>query len=443
MTVPNHFEFALSAAANVSQADLADPAVEAMAPPPPPNLDDAALYGLTGEIVRLAIRDSEAHPAAVLATLLSMVGAAVGDQPFVAVGETKQYARLYAVIVGNSAKARKGTSYGPVKRIVEMAEEVLEHAYPDYTRMHISPGPLSSGEGALWAMRDGPDSPASDDGASERGVTDKRLFVLESEFGSVLKVAKREGNTLSTILRTLWDTGDAHPLTKSNRIKVTGGHLSFVGHITFAELKELLRSSDAYNGFGNRALWVAVHRPKLVPIPRPIPMEEIAPVAAKLAEAIDVARNTGRVELDRFAEQLWMDSYARLSHESPGVVGALTSRAEPQVLRLALIYALLDGKRQISTHHLEAAMAFWDYCYSSAEYIFGTAERDPHAEKLLTALAKGPMTQTDVSGLFSNHNIKAIIDTLRALEACGKIKQEQVSSGVGRPRTVWSLASKS
>ena len=39
----------------------------------------------------------------------------------------------------------------------------------------------------------------------DAGVKDKRLLVQEGELSQALKVMKREGNTLSPVLRNAWD----------------------------------------------------------------------------------------------------------------------------------------------------------------------------------------------------------------------------------------------
>ena len=89
-----------------------------------PALSPIALPGLAGEFVALATRGSEADPAAVLATFLVRFGVEVygfesGKGPYVKVGETRHPPRLYAVIVGASSRARKGTSAKPVERAFE------------------------------------------------------------------------------------------------------------------------------------------------------------------------------------------------------------------------------------------------------------------------------------------------------------------------------------
>src|SRR5207249_3070739 len=100
----------------------------------------------------------------------------------------------FAVLVGETSKARKGTSLNHVIRIFNRADE-------QWSNDCIGHG-LSSGEGLIWAVRD----PISKTGKNKKtgkyeteivdaGIADKRLCVIESEFANVLKVMTREGNT--------------------------------------------------------------------------------------------------------------------------------------------------------------------------------------------------------------------------------------------------------
>src|SRR5262249_12294343 len=84
----------------------------------------------------------------------------------------------------------------------------------------------------------------------------------------------------------------------------------------------------------------------------------------------------------------WEAAYPDLSAERPGLLGAVVARAEPQVIRLALVYALLDCTHQIDVVHLEAAMAVWAYCEESATRIFGDSLGDPIADEILLALRR-------------------------------------------------------
>ena len=49
----------------------------------------------------------------------------------------------------------------------------------------------------------------------------------------------------------------------------------------------------------------------------------------------------------------------------------MIARSEAQVIRLSLIYALLDSQDVITFPHLDAALAVWAYCEAWALRIFG------------------------------------------------------------------------
>jgi hypothetical protein len=105
------------------------------------------------------------------------------------------------------------------------------------------------------------------------------------------------------------------------------------------------------------------------------------------------------------AAVIWKKVYPKLSEGRHGLVGAVTSRAEAQVLRIALIYALLDETDRIEVSHLNAALAVWKYCEQSAEVIFGTSTGDPLADDIIRMLKASPdgMTRTDLYNALGRH----------------------------------------
>src|SRR5262249_53159126 len=82
-----------------------------------PILTSKAMHGIAGDIVKLATKDSEADPVAVLATTLTFAGAQFGRAQFVRAGDVKHHSCHFTGIVGRSSRARKGTSKAPVARI--------------------------------------------------------------------------------------------------------------------------------------------------------------------------------------------------------------------------------------------------------------------------------------------------------------------------------------
>ena len=116
---------------------------------------------------------------------------------------------------------------------------------------------------------------------------------------------------------------------------------------------------------------------------------DFGPFLRRLTAAVTFAKSAGEVRRDAAARAVWAQVYPALSAGSPGLFGAATSRAEAHVLRLSVIYALLDGTVSIGVPHLLAALAVWDYCAASARWIFGERLGDPVAERILAALRSG------------------------------------------------------
>ena len=144
------------------------------------------------------------------------------------------------------------------------------------------------------------------------------------------------------------------------------------------------------------------------------------------------------MERDAEAREMWQHVYSDLAAEREGLAGALLAQAEAHVLRLSLIYALLDGSASITADHLLAALALWEYIEASVAFIFGDATGDPTADTILAALRQnGELTRTQVSDLFGrNLSSDRIARALQTLLQLGKARTEQQETG-GRPREVW------
>ncbi len=140
------------------------------------------------------------------------------------------------------------------------------------------------------------------------------------------------------------------------------------------------------------------------------------------------------------AREVWEQAYQTLSQGKPGLLGAILGRAEAQTVRLALIYALLDGRDQVDVEHLDAALAVWSYCEAAA-YIFGGVVTGIPEDLISAALKKAGetgMTRTEIRDLFGRHSKGHEIDAaLAALAANGKAKCIVGATTGGRPPTVW------
>jgi hypothetical protein len=145
-------------------------------------------------------------------------GCACGRGAHYQVEADRHYPNEFCVLVGPTARGRKGSSWGHIRRL-------LADADPPFVDGCLVGG-LSSGEGLISQVRDPVDG---DDAAA---LADKRRLVLEQEFAQVLKVLSREGNTLSAIVRQVWDGEPLQTIVRNDPLRATHAHIGIVGHIT-------------------------------------------------------------------------------------------------------------------------------------------------------------------------------------------------------------------
>ena len=356
----------------------------------------AALYGLAGDFVNAYLPTTEASPAALLVELLASVGAMVGRSTRAEISEGAFLPSICAIIVGLSAKARKGSARGIVQKIIERVDPTLP-----------SRSGLSSGEGLIRVVRD-PD-PSRDD----PGATDKRLRVYEPEFASVLAVKGREGNTLSARLRDIADGVPVGTMTQ-NPLAASDYSISIVGHITEVEFKGSMRSVDIYNGLLNRFL--IVESPQRDRIPKRMgeatktgPSAKVEDdLIVRLRASLDWAQTNRLLDFTDDAFTIWAEIYTGIMAQETGVPSfdALTARAEFHVLKIAVLHAILDRSEAITVDHLLAALALVDYSHESVGHLFGAEQLSHDAHKLIEALRDAwpaPLVGSEVHRLFHNH----------------------------------------
>jgi hypothetical protein len=401
-----------------------------------------AYHGLAGEIVDRIKPHSEADEVAILMQTLAFFGNVVGRGPHFVAEADRHTTNIFPVLVGVTSKGRKGSSLSQVKRPFLSVD-------PQWVSGGIQSG-LSSGEGLIWAVRDPIErlEAIKNKGTvtgyqmvmTDRGVNDKRLLDLETEFAAVLRIIGRDGNTLSATIRQAFDHGDLRILNKNSPATATGAHISIIGHVTRDELRRYLNSTEVGNGFANRFLWTCVRRSKVLPEGGRLSDSDFADIAQSLQAALQFAGSVGEMRRTRQARELWIGVYPELSEGRPGLFGAITSRAEAQVVRLSCIYALLDRSSSIKSQHLRAALALWKYCEDSARYIFGDSLGDPVADELLKALRGNPrgMTRTEIRDHFARNRSASEVDrALGALLEYGVVRYERDEADKGRPSERW------
>ncbi len=357
-----------------------------------------ALSGLAGTIVRTLAPHTEAQPAAILLQLLVAFGNVIGAGPHCMVGATRHGLNLFAILVGESSKARKGTSWSQIAHLFAEVDRPWIDTRVNSARL--------TANGLISALRD------------QDHATDRRLLVLSEEFASVLHTMARTRTQVSPLLRSAWDTGTLRALHHDKTLQATGTHISLIGHITQRELMHYLDRTETHNGFANRCLWLCVERAGCVPDGGNLGVEELSATARELRSVIDWAHGKAEIlfQRDQAATELWNDFYPTLSQANPGIYSAADGRAEAQVLRLSAIYAALDCSETIRLPHLYAALAVWDRCMLNAGALFGICTGDTTADRIHEALQASPqgLSKSQISMLFHGRvNIDAINQVAR------------------------------
>jgi hypothetical protein len=408
-----------------------------------PNLPEAALHGLPGEVAVTLAEATEADPAALLMIFLTMFGNAVGPQPHAQFGSAAQPARLFAVLVGDAATGRKGTAYATV-------EAVFQEADPAWSDGRLLFG-LQSAEAMIDRVADG----QSDD---------CRLLVVETEFGRLAETMARTG-TLSAQLRNAYDGRRMQRVLRDRgkSQQASHAHVSLLGMITPGELLRHHARLRAAGGLESRLLYVYTARTRGT---SPFGVGGVtAGLAGQVRQALTDCREAVMLRTDPISRHLLArrgiqpdvilpvadevrDGWAGIRRQLPVVdhdLGAFFERAETQVIRLAAGYALADQAREIGTNHIRAALALWQYCARSAEIVFGVpvAQLPPRLNPRTVAKIfrhlygryPGWVPRDEIgTQLLGGNTPAAEVEAMLAdLASKDLIEQRRVSTG-GRPR---------
>jgi hypothetical protein len=257
-------------------------------------------------------------------------------------------------------------------------------------------------------------------------VSDKRLLIVEEEFGRILIVSARTGNTISPTLRYAWDAKQRlKNESKLNPEYATGAHISLIGHITLMELLECLAAVENKNGFSNRILWIVSQRTGLVACPKWIDWDREHPgIVERLRTIVGHFNGINRELLwSKSGEKGWRDFYRSIPDVDTGIVGSIIARSDAHTLRLTMAYTVLDDVTLMQPKHLEAAIAFWDYSQRSAQWAFGEKTGNKTADRIFWALERSPqgMTKSQIQeDVFARNCSKVTLDAaLTALVDAG------------------------
>lgn len=413
-------------------------------PPPEFAYTDAPVWdGLLGQITKAVDPYSEHDPVAFFMELMTMFGCSLNRNPHYLLGKTPHYTNLFVCIVGDTAEGRKGTAHG-------YAKDIFKRIDPDFVQKRM-PASLASGEGLVNMVRDGKTKTKGEEViVLDEGVTDKRLLVIDEEFAARTLIAmNREGSSLAGVLRSSWDGPDTLDVpTKMNSIMATKPHIGMIGHATPIELMATLRPEHVAGGSANRFLWFMVHRSKQIDSVDVDPPEQVLlPLVNKLMRAKDFAVKRGRMYVSEDAHKTFQDirrEYESAHTDDTGQQRHFIGRGMPQIMRMAMILALVEMEEVIQTPHLEQAYGLFNFSRTSVDYILDTEQLvlNSDEQKLFYMLEiEGALSQSDIKDKLGWNGPKAarVSASLISKKLAHEYREPAKGGRGGKPRRVLAV----
>jgi hypothetical protein len=398
----------------------------------PQPMHEDAFYGIAGKCINLMAQHCESSRESLLLQFLVIAGNIIGRSVYVYAGGAFLFPNEYVVCVGSTSRGRKGTAW-------RMNEHLAAIVAPDWYNS-CSVSEVQSGEGLVHRVRDEvkgfpkkdrrrkKDDEPPEEIILDAGISDKRLLSIEQEFSLILKMAQRQGNSLTEIYRKAWDSPQKLRTTNKNSpLEASEPHISFIGHTNKEELLETLNEVDLSNGYANRILWCAAKRTQLMPNAEYLDWNRYPEILDELKAVFkQYLPNTGeptRFYRSEAAQQLWTQLYFKLNNEKNtfGFIDGVLVRDTSHLLKLALIYAVLDQSETIEVAHFNAALAICDFCQASVRWLFSERTGDRLANTILFALIRAPngMTKKEISDNVCYRNTP-IAKIEKALETLAK-----------------------
>lgn len=391
---------------------------------------DAALRGPVGEWLALIEPQTEAALSSLGAGLLAGLGAYLGRSYQLKVGRITHTPNIFAVQVGPTGTARKGTADGEIQRFLFELDGA-------FAMDNVASG-FGSGEALIERVADA----TYKEDKLISGTEDQRLYVQESEFSKMLRIADRQGSILSDVIRLAFDCSRplANAAKTSRKLKSSNHCISMFGGITPDELVKIFPALAAVSGTGNRYLWVWSDPSKLLPYGGAD--VDIAPIAEKVrmnVKALKSGYPVNYFELSDGARSWWETHYPTLRQAShvPETVRPMVTRISDQVSRIALIYAVTEGSPIVTEEHLEAGLAWVTHSIQTVQAVLGGLVRNEEAGRILTALRQHPgvpAKKSELWDLFSRNITATAMDAaLDELEEAGLAYSWTATTEGGRP----------
>jgi hypothetical protein len=293
----------------------------------------SAYVGIAGEFARLYSQYVESPPQFLYMTFLTYLGAVLADKATIA-SELRPSPRLYTVLLGESATARKSAALDFVDRL-----------FREVVNINVHYG-LGSAEGLAQELE-------SDDGSA------RSLLLHCDELKLLVDKASQDGSVALPMLTTLFERTVFDNTTKGKKIRVRNGYLSLVAACTTETYQRMWHPSFRDIGFINRLFLVHADAERRFFSPKPVPeserrrlQNELLELVGAITATVEARKRPIELQFEPEAERILQDWYLSL----PDSVH--TRRLETYGLRLCILLELSQGETRRITK--ETALAVRD-----------------------------------------------------------------------------------
>jgi hypothetical protein len=337
---------------------------------------NSAYVGIAGEFAQLYSQHVESPAEFLYMAFLTYLGAVVADKVTIA-SELRPSPRLYTVLLGESATARKSAALDFVDRFFR---EVLA------VNVHYG---LGSAEGLAQELE-------SDDGSP------RSLLLHCDELKLLVDKASQDGSVALPMLTTLFERTVFDNTTKGKKIRVRNGYLSLVAACTTETYQRMWHPSFRDIGFINRLFLVHGDAQRRFFSPKPVPesqrhklQDELLELVGAITATVEARKRPIELAFDPEAESILQDWYLAL----PDSVH--TRRLETYGLRLCILLELAQGETRRITK--ETALAVRDLlAYELAvRRLYDPIDADNAIARLEESIRRvlstyGPLTERDL-----------------------------------------------
>lgn len=390
----------------------------------PGDMPAEAFVGVANEVIEALEPLTSASREGMLAVLLTAWGGIYGTST---IYHDQQHSTLFSVLIGDTGRARKGTTTNVVWRALERAlDPVAKPGVIDLSLIGARFDGMASGEAVIKALS---------------ASSNVHGFMVEPEFERLLKKMKSGAeyqSTLDTTLRQVFDSGMLSNQTVTRSLRVMPGYtLGILGNVTVDSLRMNVPPEMAQSGFANRFLWVPVRERDVL-----VTGTEVWEVDTGLAGLLRKARDEwsgGKTHkpLTDGATAL-LREYSDFLGTLSGMPLAMTARFHVIACRIGLVHASLDRSSVIGREYIERGIAVTEHARRSLYWAFSDETGDEWTDSVYLAVRAAGSTGLPAAKVHRvvQKQTPRVHRAKKALVARGLISITKVPTG-GRPTELW------